>query len=267
MKDGKETIASANLQKSHIMNLSKSVRLPSSSELVNLWESGRNMPPPEKAVLLLQSAFPDSDDYYTFNTGKRNELILRFRERLFGSHFNCIDTCSQCMNMIEFEFTVSDLLKQIPENGQRTMNLVTGTYNIEARLPDTRDIISVLTIDNPAEADRALLNRCILSAARDGNPLEVRDIPPPVIVEIEKAMEEADPLSNIAFSLTCDVCSNSWNAVFDIVCFIWEEISQMVKGLLKEVHILAEAYGWSEDQILRLSPFRRQFYIECIGGL
>jgi hypothetical protein len=35
--------------------------------------------------------------------------------------------------------------------------------------------------------------------------------------------------------------------------------------LLAEVHVLAGAYGWSEDAILALSPSRRQHYIALVA--
>jgi hypothetical protein len=32
------------------------------------------------------------------------------------------------------------------------------------------------------------------------------------------------------------------------------------------VHLLASAYGWSEGDILSMSPVRRQFYLEISGA-
>jgi hypothetical protein len=52
--------------------------------------------------------------------------------------------------------------------------------------------------------------------------------------------------------------------MFDIVSFLWTEIAAEAKRLLREVHILASAYGWREADIFSLSPLRRQFYLEAV---
>ena len=36
------------------------------------------------------------------------------------------------------------------------------------------------------------------------------------------------------------------------------------KRLLMDVHLLARAYGWSEAEVLALSPARRRFYLEMV---
>jgi hypothetical protein len=37
------------------------------------------------------------------------------------------------------------------------------------------------------------------------------------------------------------------------------------RSLLAEVHSLARAYGWTESEILALSPQRRSTYLEMVG--
>ena len=55
-----------------------------------------------------------------------------------------------------------------------------------------------------------------------------------------------------------------WRAVFDIVTFFWSEIEAWACRILREVHILASAYGWCERDILALTSARRQFYLEMV---
>jgi len=52
--------------------------------------------------------------------------------------------------------------------------------------------------------------------------------------------------------------------MFDIVSFFWSEICVQAKRLLREVHILARAYGWREADILSMSAARRQLYLEMV---
>jgi hypothetical protein len=36
--------------------------------------------------------------------------------------------------------------------------------------------------------------------------------------------------------------------------------------LLRDVHTLASAYGWKEDEVLHLTPARRHAYLELVAG-
>jgi len=36
--------------------------------------------------------------------------------------------------------------------------------------------------------------------------------------------------------------------------------------LLDDIHLLASAYGWTEDEVLRLSPMRREAYVRRVLG-
>ena len=54
--------------------------------------------------------------------------------------------------------------------------------------------------------------------------------------------------------------------LFDILSFFWGEIQICARRLLREVHALASAYGWTESEILSLSTTRRHAYLEMVGG-
>ena len=78
-------------------------------------------------------------------------------------------------------------------------------------------------------------------------------------------MARADPQADVTFSITCPACGHAWQAIFDIVSFFWREVNAWSYRLLYEVHLLASAYGWREADILAMSPWRRQCYLEMTG--
>jgi hypothetical protein len=45
---------------------------------------------------------------------------------------------------------------------------------------------------------------------------------------------------------------------------VWRELDDWAQRTLREIHVIAGAYGWSEDEILQLSARRRQMYVEMI---
>jgi hypothetical protein len=79
-------------------------------------------------------------------------------------------------------------------------------------------------------------------------------------------MEALDPQADIRIALTCPQCGHGWNAQFDISGYLWTEIDQWAHQTLNAVHRLARAYGWSERDILELSPVRRQLYLGLIDS-
>jgi hypothetical protein len=50
-----------------------------------------------------------------------------------------------------------------------------------------------------------------------------------------------------------------------VVSFFWMEVESWAYRILRQVHALASAYGWSEGDILAMSPWRRQFYLEMVS--
>jgi len=86
-----------------------------------------------------------------------------------------------------------------------------------------------------------------------------------VIEMVVDGMAEADPQSG-PLSLTCAACNHKWFVGFDIVSYFCTEINAWASRMLREVHLLASTYGWRENDILAMSPWRRQSYLEMIGG-
>jgi hypothetical protein len=111
-----------------------------------------------------------------------------------------------------------------------------------------------------------LLEQCIRSAERRGDEITAAQLPESVVERISARMSEADPQADIQLALKCPVCSDEWNAAFDIESFFWIEINAWAARILGEVHILASAYGWSEQEILRVSAWRRECYLNLVNG-
>jgi hypothetical protein len=78
-------------------------------------------------------------------------------------------------------------------------------------------------------------------------------------------MEEADPLTAMQLALSCPECGYQWQTAFDIESFFWSEINAWANRMLHEVHTLALRYGWREMDILAMSPWRRQFYLNMVS--
>ena len=103
-----------------------------------------------------------------------------------------------------------------------------------------------------------LIRRCL--GLVDSKPLSVLDIP-----RMATQLEELDPEAKIEFSLQCPECGREWSSLFDIVSVFWTELSAWARRIVQEIHHLATRYGWSEEEILKLSPWRRAIYLSMVG--
>jgi hypothetical protein len=83
---------------------------------------------------------------------------------------------------------------------------------------------------------------------------------------IESALEALDPAADLSLALVCETCGHRWDADLDLGALLWNEIDACARGLLAQVHDLASRYGWSEPEILALSPARRAAYRALLGA-
>ena len=83
---------------------------------------------------------------------------------------------------------------------------------------------------------------------------------------LDAQMRRLDPQAEIELKLDCAECRHHWVARFDIAHFLWREVEVEAARLLGEVHQLARAYGWSEPEVLALSPTRRRAYLAMLSG-
>ncbi|KAF4406240.1 hypothetical protein [Streptomyces lycii] len=115
------------------------------------------------------------------------------------------------------------------------------------------------------EARRLLLARCVVAASRAGRALpagRLPELPESVQRRIAEAAEEADPAAAVTLNVACPECGEATKAELDIASYLWTELDSWARDLLLDVHLLAGAYGWSEREILALSPLRRRYYLE-----
>ena len=89
-------------------------------------------------------------------------------------------------------------------------------------------------------------------------------LPATVMDAFNVTLAEHDSSAEIELTMNCPACRNHWQLLFDIMTFLWREITVQAKRLLRDIHILARAYGWSERDILAMSATRRHLYLEMV---
>jgi len=152
----------------------------------------------------------------------------------------------------------------LPPAETTALTLTQDGYEVRFRLPNSVDVTAVTGDRDPTENRRLLFQRCLLDARRKGKTIAAEALPKPVVEAIITQMAAADPQADVQLALDCPACGHHWLAPFDIVAFFWTEINTWAYRVMHEVHLLAAAYGWSEADILALTPWRRRFYLEMV---
>ncbi len=236
------------------------------TQLLNAWEQGLNQPILERALILILTACPELDFEAVANMsiGERDARLLVLREWIFGTHLLNTAQCPQCGELVEWESRTGDLRIQSVDGADlaEEFTFEVDNYRLHFRLPTSKDVAAVMVV---AQSDResggmALARRCIVSADQAGDSCRLADLPPQVLVALSRQIEKLDPQAEIRTALTCPACAHQWEVLFDIAGFLWDEIHSWAERTLRSVNTLASAYGWSEREILRLSPVRRQLY-------
>jgi hypothetical protein len=73
-------------------------------------------------------------------------------------------------------------------------------------------------------------------------------------------------LAEIQIGFNCPECGANFADALDLGSFLWSEIESASRQLFDDIHLLASAYGWTEDEVLRLSSIRREAYVRRVLG-
>lgn len=244
------------------------MRALSAMELLRVWEQGMAQPPAQRALALLTLACADiaPAQLARLSIGRRDERLLTLREWAFGPRLQSVADCPRCGGKLDVEFDVSDIRAGPAPEPVEELSLTAAGHEVRFRLPNSTDLACLSAEEDISTNQARLFERCVLAARRDGQELAAKQLPESIISTVMERMAQSDPQADVQLELTCPSCQHRWLAAFDIGSFFWSEINAWAARLLREIHILASAYGWSEAEILSVSPWRRQAYLEMVGA-
>lgn len=244
------------------------MRAPSAAELLQIWEQGAALDPIQRALLLLAACLPRStiDALTHLPLGVRDGHLMSLRRMLFGEKMSGLVDCPHCGARLELEIDVGNLTWPADEAIDRSLAIEVDGFEVSCRLPNSADLLAVMENEAGGVSGQALLERCLIQVKRQGEPIAAADLTIKARQALDQALAEADPGALVQLDHTCPECQHEWRSVFDILAYLWGEIHAWAQRMLLEVHLLASAYGWGEEEILNLPPWRRQYYLELIAG-
>lgn len=234
---------------------------------MRVWEFGQGKSLVEQAMIFLAPAFPDlsRQELYQLPIGNRDLRLLELRRTLAGERLTGKSHCPNCETELQFSLTLSQLIMADyriakPNQYEETFEDYTVRFRSLTSM-DQLHLAQVYDVDTGADIMR---QASILEARWQGQAVDPLTLPETVLEAVGERIIEVDPQVETRFSLNCAVCKCKFSAVFEAVEFVWSEIVTHAQHTLEDVVILARAFGWSEHEILEMTPRRRQRYLDMV---
>src|SRR5262245_3283916 len=234
---------------------------PAASEheprILALWERGVGLGRWTRDDCLLSVLGPPPSEL-----GARNAALLRLRGSLFDRPWPLRSRCPACAADCEFVadcLALADQLSAVAPSPSSTRVDHSGR-SIALRAPTVNDLREIAVLPDAQSAARALLTRCV----SDGEALDELD--GQAVADLSAHIERLDPGALVSFALHCPDCRHDWSAAIDVGDALWCELQRAAEHALTEIDALARAYGWTEREILSLSPVRRAAYLQLVGA-
>ena len=243
------------------------MRSLSASDLLRIWELGQNKTAAEKGLLFLSIFCQEKTEaeLAELSIGRRDALLLSMQERVFGRRMEGLATCPSCGQRLEMSFSASEIRTTPEETPERELSVGVDEYEVSLRLPNSLDLMAISDLNDLDAATQALTRRCLLRASHQGIETSFDLLPEAVLDAAQERMIQTDPQADVRLALSCPECGHRWQEAFDILSFLWQEIDAWSCRILNDVHTLASAYGWSESEILAMSAWKRQAYLNLVS--
>ncbi len=234
------------------------------AEMLSFWETGSRLSPLDRGVLAVQIAGVPASQAADLPLGERNRALARLYLDHFGEALEGFTQCAECGEKLEFHFDLQQVAYAPPLKASDPV--VVGRWRF--RLPTSRAVAMALNGGEDASAGHRLLVECLEEPAGAGQDWS-KAVPgwsEEEMNAIEEKLAEADSLAEIQIGFQCPECGADFEDALDLGSFLWSEIESAAGQLFDDIHLLASAYGWTEDEVLRLSSMRRGAYVRRVLG-
>ncbi|MDS9470139.1 hypothetical protein RGQ15_21535 [Paracoccus sp. MBLB3053] len=216
-----------------------------------LWERAALEHPLDRALTILAvTQGEERDSLSALSLGERDRRLYAVAGMLFGPRIVLEARCALCAELTDVSFSVDEVLALPAADDAPYLTFRGG--KIHYRLPDSRDMAAALSA-----GDRG---REILLARLSGG-LDDSD----VLAAVEADLARRAGVEAMTLSWTCAACGATASNAFDILDYLWRRLGGQAERLLRDIHVIASAYGWTTAEILNLSETRRAAHVAMIA--
>ena len=160
-----------------------------------------------------------------------------------------------CGGAIDIAFGIDDYLAhRRPRPFGACQRRTVGTRRVGRSLSTAHDRRSRPRPRGSADPVGALAEACVRPVPVDAA----------VLRRVERALVKLAPPLEGRLTGICPLCCGAVEFSFDPIEYVLAELREASAGLLLQVHDLARAYHWSEDEILGLDRRRRHSYVALV---
>lgn len=183
--------------------------------------------------------------------------LLQHAARRFGSHARWFEAhCSACSAPFDLECDLAHASRTAARAGFPVVEIATslGPRKFEAPNGGHEECIADMQAADPR---RALAGLCGLGAVaqEDASRFTEDDL-----ALIDDALEQLSPDVADGVDAACPECGHRAHFIIDPLDFAFPP----ARSVLRDVHALAHAFGWSERDILALPVARRRAYVAMV---
>jgi hypothetical protein len=231
---------------------------------LDLWADAERRSPVERTLVLAAAGGDDGAgpaELSRLPLGRRDGRLLSLHRALGGPAFEATAACPACSEQAEFAVDTGELAARAG-GGTPAVPVEADGFVVTWRPPDSADLAAAGETGQAAAAERVLLSRCVVAASGPGGEVDGPGLPAGVRAAVAQAMAAADPLAEVLVDVECPACGTAFVADLDLGGFVWVELRAHAQRLLREVAVLARAYGWTERDVLALDDARRAAYLQ-----
>jgi hypothetical protein len=163
-----------------------------------------------------------------------------------------------CRQAIEIDVSVAEVIERAGGVAEGPIHASAGGASLRLRRPTGADQAGWLeqAFGDEEEACTAILRSLIVEAPAA--------LPPGWQSAAEAKLDAADPLVRFNISVVCPDCETESDLDVPLTAVALERLKRAQTALIESVHVLAAHYGWSEAQVVSLSPWRREGYVSLV---
>lgn len=187
----------------------------------------------------------------------RDRLLAAVFAAEIGRRIESTLACAACDRPFDVDFDLGSLVESLAaEPPAGLVREEDGSYRLPGgtrfRLPTGRDEVEAAAAPT-ADGERLLIERTVMAGESDVDPADVI-----------AAMTAVAPILSLALEARCPECGVAQDVHFDLQRFLLQRLRAEGPRRTVEIHRLAQSYGWSFGEILRLPRSRRRFHAELI---
>ncbi|WP_406224118.1 hypothetical protein [Streptomyces canus] len=229
--------------------------------LLDAWGQASVAPVAGRGAVLVRFAglCPDLDCALDLGVGECAALAALAHATAFGREVAGVITCSSCGELLSAQVslpTAEELVTAAAASGPRQVSV--GEFTVRA--PTIRDLLAAAA--SPDRACAVLLSRCVLRG--DGSPVDPAELTQEEKSLLDEAAEAITAATMTTLCVRCPACGEHVRAALDTAAVLCDRIAIAAPALMEEVAVLAEAFGWSEADLLSMPAARRAAYLEWV---